>query len=224
VNFARKPKDAKPTEEVLHVLRSLAEDANTHVTLVSGRDRESLDEWFGALPIGLVAEHGAWIRDYGAAWNPIKTMTAEWKQKIQPVLEMHADRLPGAFVEEKSCSLAWHYRAADPEQGDMMARELMDDVVEFTANIDVQVLQGNKVVEVRNAGVNKGLAATQLLVNHKAEFVLAVGDDWTDEDLFMAMPETAYTIHVGVSRTHAQYNLRNPREVVLLLSQLAEKK
>jgi trehalose 6-phosphate synthase/phosphatase len=224
VNFTRKPKDAKPTEEVLHTLRSLAENPNTQVTLISGRDKETLEEWFGALPIGLVAEHGAWTKNYGGTWSLIKTMTVEWKQKIQPVLEMYADRLPGAFVEEKGYSLAWHYRAADLEQGEMMARELMDDVVEFTANIDVQVLQGNKVVEVRNAGVNKGLAASQLLANHKAEFVLAIGDDWTDEDLFMAMPETAYTIHVGVSRTHARYNLRNPREVLQLLVQLAEKK
>ena len=96
VNFARKPKDAKPTDEVLHLLGSLAGDAGNHVTLISGRDKENLEEWFGSLPVGLVAEHGAWVKNEGGSWSLFKTMTAEWKQKIQPVLEMYADRLPGA--------------------------------------------------------------------------------------------------------------------------------
>src|SRR6059036_3971213 len=100
---------------------------------------------------------------------------------------MHSDRLPGAFVEEKSYSLAWHYRLADPEQSEQMSRELMDDLREFTANIDVQVLQGAKVVEVRNAGVNKGAAALHWLAPETPDFILAIGDDWTDEDMFSVM-------------------------------------
>ena len=39
-------------------------------------------------------------------------MTSDWKQKVFPMLETHTDRLPGAFIEEKSYSLAWHYRPA----------------------------------------------------------------------------------------------------------------
>src|SRR5207253_8337283 len=74
------------------------------------------------------------------------------------VLEMFTDRLPGSFVEEKEFSYAWHYRAADPEQGPIRAKELLDDLVDFTASIDVQVLQGSKVIEVKSAGVNKGTA------------------------------------------------------------------
>lgn len=224
VGFARKPKDAKPTEEVLRLLHGFAEDPKAHTVIISGRDKETLEEWFGALRVGLVAEHGAWMKECDSIWKLSKTMTNDWKPKIQPVLEMYADRLPGAFVEEKGYSIAWHYRAADPEQGEMMARELLDDVVEFTANIDVQVLQGNKVVEVRNAGVNKGFAASHILAGHESGFILAVGDDWTDEDLFIAMPESAYTLHVGIARTHARYNLRSPREVLQLLTQLLEKK
>jgi trehalose 6-phosphate synthase/phosphatase len=99
----------------------------------------------------------------------------------------------------------------------------MDDLREFTANIDVQVLQGSKVIEVRNAGVNKGSAAKLWLSNASYDFVLAVGDDWTDEDMFAAMPDSAYTIRVGITPSRARYNLRGPREVLQLLQQLCER-
>ena len=222
IPFARRPRDAKPTEEILMLLQELGEDSKTHPVIISGRKKDNLEEWFGALPVSLVAEHGAWVKEGMGSWRLFKPMSNDWKEKVQPVFETYADRLPGAFVEEKEYSLAWHYRVADPEQGNMMARELADDITEFTANIEVQVLQGNKVVEVRNAGVNKGLAAAQFLAGIQPEFILAIGDDWTDEDLFKAMPESAYSIHVGLARTHAKYNLRSPREVLQLLSQLKD--
>jgi len=99
--------------------------------------------------------------------------------------------------------------------------ELTDDLLRFTANIDVQVLQGSKIVEVRNAGVNKGIAGSHWLSTGNFDFVLAVGDDWTDEEMFTALPETAYSIRVGIDPTRARFNLRSPKEVVQLLGHLA---
>ena len=52
---------------------------------------------------------------------------------------------------------------ADPELASTRVRELVDDMVNYTANMDVQVLQGNKVVEVRSGGINKGAAAKMFL-------------------------------------------------------------
>jgi trehalose 6-phosphate synthase/phosphatase len=138
-----------------------------------------------------------------------------------PVLTTYADRLPRAFVEEKEFSIVWHYRRADPELGATRAKELVDDLVNFTANIDVQVLQGSKVVEVRCGGVNKGTAAMRFLAKDSFDFVLAIGDDWTDEDLFKILPETAYTIRVGMEQSYARFNLHSYMEVVELLKQLA---
>ena len=83
---------------------------------------------------------------------------------------------------------AWHYRKADPDQASQRAQELVDDLSGYTRNIDVQVLEGDKVMEVRNTGVTKGTGAVEWLAGGPAEFILAVGDDWTDEDLFRALP------------------------------------
>ncbi len=98
----------------------------------------------------------------------------------------------------------------------------MDDLVSFTANLDVQVLQGSKVVEVKCAGVNKGAAAMAFL-SDRPDFTLAVGDDWTDEDLFKVLPETAYSIRIGIRHSHARFNLRSHVEVLGLLRELAER-
>jgi trehalose 6-phosphate synthase/phosphatase len=132
------------------------------------------------------------------------------------------DRVPGSFIEEKGFSIAWHYRKADPEQSSVQAKELIDTLVNLTANINVQVMQGNKVVEVRNAGFNKGTAGMQWISKNEYDFILAIGDDFTDEDLFKILPDTAYSIRVGIIQSYARFNLHNYVEVIELLRQMVE--
>ncbi len=224
VGFAKQPHLAKPTEEVLKILERLGNDPSNNVVLISGRTKDNLDEWFGTLPIGLVAEHGAWLKSGGEGWRMLRSMPHDWKPKIRPILEMYADRVPGSLVEEKDYSLVWHYRAADERQGKTAAQELTDDLLSFMANIDLQVLQGSKIVEVRTSGVNKGAAAREWASKGTYDFIFAVGDDWTDEDIFPILPDSAYSIKVGFSGTHARYNIANPKEVVRLLARLAERR
>ena len=223
VPFAGLPQIAKPTEELMQLLRSLSQDPKTEIALVSGRDKDTLQKWFGSLGLALIAEHGAWIKEKNEEWKMIKPLTSDWKSQILPILEMYADRLPGSFVEEKEFAIVWHYRRSDPESASVKAKELMDDLVAFTANIDIQILQGSKVVEVRCAGVNKGIAALPFISQETFDFILAIGDDWTDEDLFKALPETAYSIRVGLTQSYARFNLYSYAEVMKLLSGLNEK-
>jgi trehalose 6-phosphate synthase/phosphatase len=110
---------------------------------------------------------------------------------------------------------------ADNEMASIVAKELLDDLVNFTANIAVQVLKGNKVIEVRNPGMNKGDAGSYWISENEYDFILAIGDDWTDEDLFRVLPETAYSIKVGMSQSQARFNLPNSPEVINLLRELA---
>ncbi len=222
VRLERRPHLAAPTPALMSLLRALSACTQNTVVLISGRDRTTLEKWFGKLHIGLVAEHGMWLRKRGGDWHMLGQHSTNWKASILPVLLQYADRLPGAFVEEKEYSLAWHYRAADPDQSRPVATELMDNLRHFTANIDVQVLQGNKVVEIRNAGVNKGRAALSWTSQELYDFILAIGDDRTDEDLFVSLPAEAFSIRVGVVNTRARFNLRHPGEVHGLLQSLNE--
>lgn len=221
VSFSSRPELAAPGPDLVALLCTLAADPANTVVLISGREKRSLERWFGHLPLGLVAEHGAWIRGKEGEWKLLKQQTSTWKARILPILERYADRLPGAFVEEKDFSVVWHYRASHAEQGDMLARELTDHLMTFSANIDIQVLQGKKVVEVRNAGINKGIAGLHILSQESYDFVLAIGDDWTDEDLFASIPDSSFSIRVGITNSHARFNVRNVADVLALLHLIA---
>lgn len=220
VPFAPDPRLVRPPEEVIDILTRLSADQKNEVVIISGRDRKTLEEWLSGLDIGLVAEHGVWLKRKGQDWRMIKPLENYWKQELLPVLEIYVDRLPGSFIEEKEYSLAWHYRACQPELASIRANELVDYLLDFTSSIDVQVLHGNKVVEIRNAGVNKGMAGLSWLMENDYDFILALGDDWTDEDLFKLLPDKAYSIRVGVANTHAKYNLYNYQDVLELLKKL----
>ena len=128
--------------------------------------------------------------------------------------------MPGALLEEKEFSLAWHYRRADLEEAHLRSRELLDALADFTRNVDVQVLEGNKVLEVRNTGVSKGLAAAEWLAEFTPRFILGIGDDWTDEDLFRSLPPDAFSIRVGMEQTQAKYHLPSHNAVRRLLREL----
>ncbi len=213
---------AKPDATLITLLKRLVTDTRNSVVITSGRERRTLEEWLGELPLGLVAEHGAWSRRAGQTWQHAKAVGSEWKREIVPTLEIYADRLPGSLVEEKEESLAWHYRLTDPEQADLLAPELVDHLLNLTAKTDLQVIQGNKVVEVCRAGVDKGSAAGTWMDGGEYDFILAIGDDATDEDLFKSLPAAAISIRVGIVGTQAQYNIRNSAEVLDLLRSFAE--
>jgi trehalose 6-phosphate synthase/phosphatase len=217
VPFVGDPRAAKPDPELLQLLSDLATSPSVHVAIISGRSRADLDEWLGHLPVDLIAEHGLWLRCRNEDWLRLKAVSAEWKDQLRPIVQLHVDRLPGALIEEKEFSLVWHYRRSDPEQGSIRAKELLDDLADYTRNIDVQVIEGNKVIEVRSAGITKGSAALEWLARENAGFILAIGDDWTDEDMFRALPADSWTIRVGLIHTSARFHIANPAAVRKLL-------
>jgi trehalose 6-phosphate synthase/phosphatase len=221
IPFASHPTLALPDPYLLDLLQRLGSIAGNHVFLISGRQREILSKWFGGCGIGLIAEHGVWLSDRESDWKLIKHLDTAWKAQLLPILESYVDRLAASFVEEKEFSIAWHYRNADPELGNQRAKELIDTLVHFTANLDVQVLEGKKVIEARCAGVNKGTAALACRESLRPDFAMAIGDDVTDEDLFRAMPQEVYTIRVGMKSSYAGYNVRDYTEVRGLLEEMA---
>jgi trehalose 6-phosphate synthase/phosphatase len=144
---------------------------------------------------------------------------------VRALIEQYVDRVPGSLLEEKDYSLVWHYRLADPELGPLRAKELTDDVVSFaasTANLDVQVLDGKRAIEIRVSGVTKGVAAREALEREAASFVFAAGDDATDEDMFRALPKTASTVCVGGTHSNATFRVADHLELRSVLRRLSE--
>ncbi len=222
VPFFKNPLDAKPDNELLEILKALAADSRNSVVIISGRSQEIIEEWFGELEIDLVAEHGVWLRELGHTWEMIDSLSQDWKKDINPILDLYVERTPGSFVEEKGYSLVWHYRKADVGLGELRARELIDTLNYFTGNLDLQILEGNKVIEIKNSGINKGRAAIKWINREEWPFIIGIGDDWTDEDLFSAMPDQAFSIRVGFVSTLAKHNIKSYIQVRKLLRDMID--
>lgn len=220
VGFNADINKASPDKELYQILENLVNDPKNKVVIISGRDYQTLEKWFGHIPITLVADHGAWQKLDGE-WESMPALDASWKKSVQPVLETFADRTPGSFIEEKTYSLAWHYRKVETGLGELRAGELVNNLRFITADQGLQILPGNKVIEVKNIEINKGKTVFALMQKQQYDFAMAIGDDFTDEDTFKAMPENAVTIKVGNNSSAAKYFVNDVKEVRTLLESFA---
>jgi trehalose 6-phosphate synthase/phosphatase len=197
--FELHPDLAQPTPEIRALLRSLASLPETQVHIVSGRRRRNLEQWLGRLPVHLCAEHGYLARAPGGEWHTLVDLDLSWLRPIERLLRRVAADVPGAHVERKSCSVAFHYRQAEREYGLWRARELLNDLHQHLAGAPAEILAGHQVVEVRALGVDKGLYVRSVFPDGKepTHFVLGLGDDRTDHDLLDALPAGSVAGHVG---------------------------
>lgn len=220
VDFRSRPANGAPDEALKGLIASLGEKAR--VVIISGQTRETLERWFGDLKVEMIAEHGVWMRtgDAKEKWKAYAEVDNSWKADIRQVMEYYVLRTPGAFIEEKHHSLVWHYRKVESGLGDLRMRELFSHLKYMASGHNLQVLEGNMVLEIKRPDINKGRTAATFLKGKKYDFVLAIGNDWTDEDTFKAMPAHAYTVRVGYSFTVASYNIKGPKEVRALLQKL----
>ena len=222
VDFKPNIAQAYPDKELLDLLDKLSEDPANDVVLISGRKHDNLGEWFGDKNIYLIAEHGSWFKQINTSWHKISGLSDAWKSEIYPILDTYVDRTPGTFIEEKTYSLVWHYRNAQKGLGELRASELMNNLKYLASDKGLQLLPGDKVLEVKNMEINKGKAAVLQVEKCDYDFIIAFGDDFTDEDVFKALPDSAITIKVGSNVSAAKFYLRNPAEVRKLLTSFTE--
>lgn len=215
VPLAPAPELAFPDTELLELLRALVGDERIRVEIVSGRPRETLEGWFGSLPVGLWAEHGFWRRPSGQSeWDAGAVVDKRWLDRVYPIIEQFTASTPGSLVERKAASIAWHYRAVPRDFGERQAHELRMLLGDALVNQPLEVLEGKKVIEVRFRGISKAAVARPAQGESPMDAaVVAFGDDRTDEDLFLALPESSITVGVGQRLAGARYHLDDYRAV-----------
>ena len=217
--LVKTPEMAIMNDETRTILENLIADTRNTVIIISGRTREFMDELFKDLGAVLVAEHGFFTRYPGNHWVNNAEINLSWKDRIRPLLDDYIDRCNGSVIEEKYSSMAWHYRNADEDIASMRINELKDDLREILVNeTKLQVLEGNKVLEIKSILYDKGSIASHIINNDNYDFIIALGDDNTDEDLFKVIPESGFTIRVGSKPTNARFNIKNQSQIVNILS------
>lgn len=210
VGFKPTPDQARPDEELKSMLSGLANDPRNTVFIVSGRDRHILDEWLGNLNLYLLASHGLWLRHPDQKdWSMLVSLGNDWKDSVRHILELYTDRVPGSLIEEKEYSLAWHYRQCEPEMAAVKLSEMRETLISMIHSTTLGLQEGNKVLEIKDSRVNKGYVASLMIQRQNYDFILGVGDDYTDEDLLLSLPANAFSIKIGLGSTHARYHLKS---------------
>ena len=206
VPLVKTPELAIPEKPLIKTLKSLAADKRNTVVISSGRDSVFLDKWFSKLDLNLAAEHGAFYKANGK-WeenSPVKFPTDD---EVLNIIQHIVDKTPGSRVEIKKTTMVWHYRDCDKWLADLREKQLINALMMPCARLNLQIMRGNKVVEVKTMGFNKGTVATRLMGKDGYDFVMAMGDDITDDDMFRALPDKAITIKVGSISDLARFSL-----------------
>ncbi|MGZ3861689.1 MAG: trehalose-phosphatase [Bacteroidia bacterium] len=212
VNIARTPEEAVPGARVIQLLDSLADDENNIVVLLSGRDKNTLEKWFRNEKIIYAAEHGALLKlAMEKEWHPIGEFDVNWKPEMKKALEIFSVLHQGSFVEEKEYSLVWHYRLCDLKNESKELAAVYNSLEKLDSSSMVKIKQGKKIIDITCPSANKGVATDLLLHIFRPGFVLAIGDDTTDEDMFSSLQQmNHYTVKVGLEDTKAKFCVINP--------------
>ncbi len=213
------PEKTKPSPQLLELLKKINNLENTTLGIVSGRPKKVLDSWFKDIPMALSAEHGIWVKTDNI-WSRREVSLGKSREKVIRLLEQYADRTPGAVIEKKDFGVVWHYRNVPPELAQARNAGIEYELRDILRNSDFSIMRGSKTLEIKPTHINKGVVAEELIAMNNPDFILCIGDDNTDEDMFQAMPEKAFTIKVGLSETHARFQLIEVSEVLKLLEKL----
>ncbi len=211
----------KLSSESIDDIAALAADSRNEVVVISGRPKDYLQGVFRDLPVGIIAGHGIWYKGKSDNWHTTEQVNGEWKETILPILQLYCNRTPGTKVEESDYSLVWNYRRAQPELAAVRLSELKDALISLTTNHDLSILERNYILEIKHSNVNKGRAAVAWYEGGNWDFVMAIGDDWTDEDMFAMLTDEQYTIKVGIDLSQARFFVHSTEDVRKLLGELA---
>ncbi|MFC1612874.1 bifunctional alpha,alpha-trehalose-phosphate synthase (UDP-forming)/trehalose-phosphatase [Patescibacteria group bacterium] len=209
-----------PSNELILLLEKLQGNQRNQIVLIGGREKHTFGKWFGESSFNFIAEGGVWYKFFGQEWIMIELLNNEWKENVRPALQLAADLVPGASMEEKEYSMSWHWRGADPKQGFIKAQEIKAELLHLIGNLSLCLVEGNKVVEIKNAGVNIGRTALKFIEKNDWDFILAIGRDTPFEDLFGVLPDNSYSINVGLTPSRAKFSITSTKDVVAFLEAL----
>jgi trehalose 6-phosphate synthase/phosphatase len=212
--------DARPTKQVRNVLKKLSKDPANNIVIVSGRPKRTIDAFFSGLGLGMIAEHGGWVLKIGR-WVQSGSASKKWKKLVKPILEEYTTRTPGAEIEEKDFSFVWHYRNVLPDLAYVRSKELKADLNKLLKGSEIDVFQGQKILDIKPHSLHKGAQVAEMLGEDHWDFIMAIGDDYTDEDMFRVLPRRAFSFHVGDNHaTDARFQLNTVDEVIEMLEDI----
>jgi len=218
VPFSDLPGDSKLGIEIRNILLKLSLDLKNHIYIISGRDRGFLTNQFKGIHAGLIAEHGFLIKEADGVWHKTASIYKTWKKTVKMLFQDFTDIYAGSFIEEKESSVAYHYRTADKDVGKKLKPVIRKQFLILQNECPgLELLDGNQVFEIKLIAINKGRTANTILRRENPDFIMAAGDDQTDEHLFAELSHNAFTIKIGAPPTRARYYITGQKKFIEFL-------
>lgn len=219
--FVKNPEDALPSEQLLALLQQMSADKRNKVVINSGRNHQILDKWFAGMDLDFAAEHGVFYKENGV-WHKNIQEKIEWDDEILDIIYHTIDKTPRSQLEQKNAALVWHYRKVDVWLAELRAQQLINALIGPCARLNLQIVPGNKIVEIKPPDFNKGSEVLRRMDKRSYDFVLAIGDDTTDEDMFRALPPDGISIKVGNFSAAAKYRIPLQSSVIPFFTNLVK--
>jgi trehalose 6-phosphate synthase/phosphatase len=219
------PDLATPEAQVITLLDNLNGVQYNKLVLISGRSRKSIDTIFPNSSFDIIAEHGAMYK-HNNIWSEWRRITSNWRDPVIKLLEEYTRLCENSFIETKEFALAWHYRNCEYNLGLQYSRTIIENLNLHNKENSLRIIDGNKVVEILDGNISKSHAVKYFLDSADYDFILCIGDDQTDEDMFLQLSDNlnAYTLKVGKGFTIAKSNIDSVESVINLLEDLLRKK
>jgi trehalose 6-phosphate synthase/phosphatase len=201
----------------------MTSDLKNSVVLISGRDKKYLDSQWPNPLMTLVAEHGGFYRNKHDSWREMFSFSRAWIPKTVLALEALVLRYECSFVEEKTYSIVWNYRLLKEKLTAGDIRQILAAIRSLPERRHFRICDCEFAIELRTIGVQKGAFAASWASNSYYDFIMAIGDGQTDEDLFKVLDKNAFTIKVGRSnRSEAVYHLESQTDVLPFLQSILD--
>ena len=203
--IAPRPPEAYPEPGARAALARLLHHPYHRVAVVTGRRIVQAQAFLNLPDLTVVGLHGMEWPD--APPPPAKRAAIAALARQMPTVH-------GFRLEDKTYTLAVHYRNVNPEERAGVEARL-DRVI---LPPGWEAVNGKLVREYRPGGFGKGRAVAQLARDNPGHLPVFIGDDATDEEGFAAMLELGgVAVKVGEGATLAPHRLDSPAEVVALL-------
>lgn len=216
-----------PNAYCTQLFKALGSRTSIELTLMTNRSKDFCNDHLDYFPMHKVAENGAFIQlKESKSWQAPCGLDefSQIEPEIIRLLERFSQHIPGAYIERKQFSLAWHYRQADPIFAGAQARELSAAIAQLLENTLFGIYHHNKILEIRPLMTNKGYAMEQILQHchyQPEDLLITIGDDETDEDMYKLRPNQNIAIHVGAPNLFAKYHLASYTDAQQLLEKIA---
>lgn len=230
IPFKDKPSDVTTPKKIKKIIRELIKNQKIMVIIVTGRSLYDIKKLLNINGLSFIALHGLCIETSDGvqfSWKQSNQVQLLIKQ-IKKDIEDEIKKENGAFLEDKGLTLVLHYRLLSINKIQKIKKKFKNAVNTNDRKNILEIINGEKVIETRPKGWNKGKAIEMLLTKYakkKDIFPIYIGDDITDEDAFKVLKKRGISIYVANQSkrmTTARYWVKNPDEVFCFLQSLSQ--